>query len=154
MFETVLSLHSILRWGVLLTGALVLAQGLTGVFAGGALGELGKRMQLAFLICIDVQLLLGLALWSLSPTVAAARGDMQAAMQDPEQRYFVVEHGALMLLAVAVVHIGRIAARRADAPRSAHLRTAIYAGIALLLIVLRTPWPFMEPGRPWIRLPS
>lgn len=153
MFETLLSLHSILRWGVVLSGLLVLQQGVTGLMAGGQLGQLGKRVQLAFLICIDLQLLLGLALWATSPTVESARADMGAAMKNSELRYFAVEHGALMILAVAVVHIGRIAARRAASPRSAHLRTAIYAGVALLLILLRTPWPFMDPSRPWIRLP-
>lgn len=153
MFELVLSLHSILRWGVVICGVLVFLQGVVGLFAGGQLGQLGKRVGLAFLICVDVQLLLGLLLWTQSPTVASARGDMGAAMKDPALRYFAVEHGALMLLAVVVVHLGRIAVKRATAPRSAHLRTAIYAGLALVLILLRTPWPFMEPGRPWIRWP-
>lgn len=153
MFETLLSLHSILRWGVVITGLLVFQGALSGVFAGGALGELGKRVQLAFLICVDVQLLLGILLWMSSPTIEAARADMGAAMKDPTQRYFLVEHGLLMLIAIVVVHVGRIAAKRAESPRSQHLRTAIYAGLALLLIAARAPWPFLEPARPWIRLP-
>lgn len=153
MFELVLSLHSILRWGVVLTGALVFLQGISGLMAGGELGQLGKRLQLFFLIFIDLQLLMGLVLWATSPTVQSARGDMGAAMKDPTARYFVVEHGALMLLAVAAVHVGRIIARKAKSPRSGHLRTAIYAGLALVLILLRSPWPFMDPARPWIRLP-
>lgn len=152
-FELVLSLHSILRWGVVLSGLAVLQQGLAGLMAGGELGQLGKRVQLLFLICIDLQFTLGLVLWAISPTVDTARVDMGAAMKDPNLRYFAVEHGALMVLAVFVVHVGRIAVKRAGSARAGHLRTAIYAGVALLLILLRTPWPFMEPGRPWIRLP-
>ncbi len=152
-FELVLSLHSILRWGVVISGLLVLQQGLAGLMAGGDVGPLGRRLRLAFLICIDLQLLLGLVLWATSPTVASARVDMGAAMKDHDLRYFAVEHGLLMLVAVVVVHVGRIAAKRAGTSRAEHLRTAIYAGVALALIALRTPWPFMEPGRPWIRLP-
>ena len=155
MFDVVLSLHSILRWGVVLSGLLVLLQGLSGLLAGGELGALGKRMQLLFLICIDVQLLLGILLWTTSPTVSSARSDMGAAMKDPTLRYFAVEHGALMLLAVVVVHAGRVWFKRTDSPRAGHLRTALYSGVALALIALRTPWPFLEPAlaRPWIRLP-
>jgi len=153
MFEIVLSLHSLLRWGVVITGLLVLQQGVTGLMAGGELGSLGKRVQLLFLMCVDTQLLLGILLWMTSPTVSSARSDMGATMKDPEARYFVVEHGAMMLLAVVVVHIGRVAAKRAQGVRAGHMRTAIYAAVALALIALRTPWPFMEPGRPWIRLP-
>ena len=153
MFELVLSLHSILRWGVVLTGALVLMQGIAGLLAGGELGQLGQRMQLLFLICIDVQLLLGLVTWATSPTVSSARADMGAAMKNPTLRYFAVEHGALMLLAVVVVHAGRGWCKRADSPRAGHLRTALYSGVALALIAVRTPWPFTEQVRPWIRLP-
>jgi hypothetical protein len=153
MFEIVLSLHSLLRWGVVITGLLVLQQGVAGLMAGGELGALGKRVQLWFLMCVDTQLLLGLVLWFVSPTASSARADMGAAMKDHDLRYFVVEHGALMLLAVVVVHVGRVAVKRAGSARSGHLRAAIYSAVALALIALRTPWPFMEPGRPWIRLP-
>jgi cell division protein FtsW (lipid II flippase) len=153
MFEVVLSLHSILRWGVVLSGLLVLIQAVSGLTAGGELSAVGKRMQLVFLICIDVQLLLGILLWTTSPTVTSARADMGAAMKDPTARYFVVEHGALMLLAVIVVHAGRAWFKRAGSPRAGHMRTALYSGVALLLILIRAPWPFMDPARPWIRLP-
>lgn len=153
MYEFLLSLHSILRWGVVITGLLVLQQGITGLMAGGELGALGKRIQLWFLICIDMMLLLGLALWAVSPTVEAARADMGAAMKDPNLRFFAVEHGALMLIAIVVVHVGRVAVKKTESARSAHLWAAIYSGVALALIALRTPWPFMDQARPWIRLP-
>lgn len=153
MFEIVLSLHSILRWGVVITGLLVLQQGLAGVFAGGELGNLGKRVQLWFLMCVDTQLLLGIVLWGISPTVSSARSNMSASMKDQEARYFLIEHGAIMVLAVVVVHVGRVAVKRAGSARAGHMRAAIYSAVALALIALRTPWPFMAPGRPWIRLP-
>jgi hypothetical protein len=152
-FELVLFLHSLLRWGVILSGVLVLLQGAIGLFVGGELGALGKRMQLIFMICIDVQLLLGLALWALSPTVAQGRADMSAAMKDPQLRFWVVEHGLTMLLALVAVHVGRMLVRKAANPRAAHLRTALYSGLALALIFLRTPWPFANVSRPWLYWP-
>jgi hypothetical protein len=74
-------------------------------------------------------------------------------MKDPDLRYFAVEHGAVMLLAVVVVHVGRVLVKRAGSPRTGHLATTLYASVALALIFLRTPWPFLEPSRPWFRLP-
>lgn len=153
LFPWVLSLHSFVRWMVLITGAIVFLQGMVGVLAGGEIGSLGKRLQLAFMINFDVQLLIGILLWVLSPTVSQARADMGEAMKDSELRYFAVEHGMVMVVALAVVHIGRVAAKRATEPRAQHLRTALYAGLALLLICMRTPWPFTEVARPWLRLP-
>ena len=153
LFPWVLSLHSIVRWMVVITGSIVFVQGVLGALVGGQIGSLGKRLQLAFMINVDLQVLIGVLLWMLSPTVNQARADMGASMKDPELRYFAIEHGLVMVLALAVVHVGRLVARRAQEPRAMALRTAIYAGLALLLIGMRTPWPFMDVARPWLRLP-
>jgi cell division protein FtsW (lipid II flippase) len=153
LYELTLSLHSILRWTVLFSGMLVLIAGVLGAMSGDELGALGKRVQLGFMINVDLQVLVGMLLWVLSPVISGARGDMAASMKDPATRYFLVEHGMVMLLALVVVHVGRIFAARATEVRKVHLRTALYSGLALLLIVARMPVPFLEPARPWLRLP-
>jgi hypothetical protein len=155
LYEFVLSLHSFVRWGVVLLGALVLLQSLFGVLAGGELGTLGKRLGLFFMIFLDVQVLIGIALHLfLSPVTRRGMEDMGAAMKDPELRYWVVEHGLAMLIALVLVHVGRVLANHAKSERSAHLRRLVTTVIALGLIFVRTPWPFVEDfGRPWLRLP-
>jgi hypothetical protein len=155
LYEFVLSLHSLLRWAVVGFGALVLVQGLLGMTAGGQVGTLGKRLSLAFMISFDLQVLVGLALHLfLSPITKQGMQDMSASMKDPTQRYWVVEHGLTMILALAVVHIGRALAWRAKSERSAHFRRMITTAIALGLILIRAPWPFSpDVVRPWLRLP-
>jgi hypothetical protein len=155
LYEFVLSLHSLLRWAVVLFGALVLLQGLLGTTAGGQVGTLGKRLGLAFMVSFDLQVLIGLLLHLfLSPVTKAGMQDMSATMKDPTARYWVVEHGVTMILALVVVHIGRALAWRAKSERSAHFRRMVTTAIALGLILIRAPWPFSpDVTRPWITLP-
>ena len=154
LFEFVLSLHSIVRWGVVFFGAVVLLQSLLGLLAAGELGKLGKRLGLAFMLFFDVQVLLGIALYVfLSPTTKQGMQDMGAAMKDPVLRFWVLEHGLAMVVALLFVHVGRGLARKAKSERSAHLRRLLTTAIALGLIFLRTPWPFSAVERPWITLP-
>ena len=68
-------------------------------------------------------------------------------------RFWVVEHGLAMLVALIVVHVGRVLARKAKSERSAHLRRLLTTAIALGLLFIRSPWPFSAVERPWIRLP-
>jgi len=118
LYELALSLHSVLRWLVILFGVLVFLQGLIGTLTGGELGPMGKRLGLFFLICLDLQVLLGIALHVfLSPVTRRAMDDMGAAMKDPELRFWAVEHGAVMLIALLAVHVGRILGRRARSDR-------------------------------------
>jgi len=155
LYEFVLSIHSFVRWAVVVFGVLVLIQGLLGTTAGGQVGTLGKRLGLAFMISFDVQILIGLALHLfLSPITKQGMQDMSASMKDPVTRYWVVEHGLTMILALVVVHIGRMLAWRAKSERSAHFRRMTTTAIALGLILIRAPWPFSpDVQRPWIRMP-
>ena len=154
LYELTLSVHSILRWGVIFFGAVVFLQALLGLMAGGPLGGLGKRLGLVFLILLDVQVLIGIALHVfLSPVTKQGMQDMGAAMKDPATRFWVVEHGLTMLLALVAVHVGRILARKAESERSAHFRRFLTTAIALGLIFIRSPWPFSAVERPWIRWP-
>ncbi len=153
-YELALSLHSFLRWAVLGLGAIVFLMGLIGTLSGGAIGETGRRVGLGFVLAVDLQLLLGLALhvW-LSPTTGNAMADMGAAMKDHELRFWALEHPATMVLAAIVIHVGRLFANRASSERGDHLIRALSAGLGLALILLRTPFPTTAISRPWLRLP-
>ena len=155
-YELALSLHSLLRWLVILFGVLVLLQGLVGMLTGGELGPVGRRLGLVFLICLDLQVLIGIALHVfLSPTTKAYMQDFRGSMGVPDHRFWLVEHGLAMLAALIAVHVGRVLARRASSDRAEHLPRFLTTALALLLILWATPWPFLEEGRarPWIRLP-
>jgi hypothetical protein len=151
MYALVLVLHSWLRWGALVAGilaviALVSKRGQKGTARVDTWG-------LFFMIALDLQLLLGLALYmGLSPNMQAIRADFGAAMRDSVARFWAVEHVMLMLVAVGVVHVGRVLARKASTPEAKRSRLLLCFVIALLAIVAATPWPGLRGGRPLFRI--
>jgi hypothetical protein len=150
MYSAVLLLHSWLRW-------LALGAGVASVFAafgkGGDAVRSAERWGLIFMIALDVQLLLGLLLYgTLSPFTTQAMQDFGGAMRDPLLRFWAVEHFTMMLGAAILVHVGRILARSAKDVEKKRKRMLICFGIALLLILVGIPWPWMTVGRPLFRI--
>jgi hypothetical protein len=146
MYPTVLTFHSYLRWVVIALGAWAVLSVLPSRLAGGR--RASPLPGLLFSIGLDVQMLVGLVLYvALSPITAAAMQDMGAAMGNGAWRFWAVEHPALMILAVVFGHIGRPRRGSTDVRR----RAVVWFGLALLAILLATPWPFMPQGRPWVR---
>ena len=145
MYQIALIVHSWLRWGVILAGILALRSLLTA--------KDGDRWGLLFMMALDVQMLVGLTLYlALSPNMAAILANFGTSMGDPVARFWAVEHGGSMMLAVVFVHVGRVLARRAPTPPEARLRQLICFGIAFVLILAATPWPGMANGRPLFRV--
>jgi len=66
-------------------------------------------------------------------------------------RYWVVEHFTGMLIAIALITIGRGVAKK-GIPDAAKFRRAFWLFLLALIIILATvPWPFRGGvGRPWI----
>ncbi len=116
MYSLVLILHSWLRWAAVVAGVGATLAALTGRQSVSR-PDSSDRWGLLFLITMDLQFLIGLLLYFvLSPTTAAIRQDFAAAMRDPGARFWAVEHLGTMLVAVVMVHVGRVLARKASTP--------------------------------------
>lgn len=141
MHDLVLVLHSWVRWAAIITGVLAT------VSAFGATGRSGRWARI-FPIVLDVQFLLGLILL-LTLNVFA---DFGATMRDPVARFYAVEHGTIMFVAVALAHMGKVLAKKARTPAAARTRALICYGLSTLLLLAGTPWPGRLDHRPLFRL--
>ncbi len=152
MYTLVLILHSWLRWAVLLAGLLAIV----GLFSSRAVPNgthKAEKWVSFFMMGLDTQLLLGLALYLfLSPNTTAMFADFGAAMRDSVARFWAVEHISLMLLAIILVHVGRVLGRKAALPAARRSRLLICVLIAWLAVVAATPWPGLRAGRPLFRI--
>jgi len=142
MHDLVLVLHSWVRWAAIVTGILT-----TFAAFAGTDGR-ANRWARIFTIVLDVQFLLGLVLL-LTLNVFA---DFGATMRDPIARFYAVEHATIMLVAVALAHMGKVLAGKARTPASARTRALICYGLATVLLLIGTPWPGMRDSRPLFRL--
>lgn len=140
MYPTVLGLHNLVRWLVLLAGLWAVVVTWRGWLARGAWTASESRATKAFVGALDLQFTLGLVLYFISPLTRAAFSDMGAAMRDAPVRYFVVEHVFVMVLAVAVAHVGAAKVKKAGTDAERFQRAAVWLGIAFAAVAGFVPW--------------
>lgn len=149
LYSVVLTIHSILRWVVILTALFALIRALTGLSFKRGWMEMDNRAGLFYASAMDLQLLVGLILYFfLSPTTTQALQNFGAAMSNPQARFFGMEHVAGMFIAVVLAHIGRSLSRKATLAAQKHRQALIWFAISLVVLLAAIPWPFLAYGRP------
>lgn len=140
--QTIAAIHNIVRWAILLFGLLTVLNALTGTLKKRVFTESDNKSNLLFMISCDIQLLLGLILLFGNSWMSR----MSNLKTDPSVRFFVMEHSAMMILAWILVHVGRVAVKKAGTDAAKHKRMLIFFGLALVLILISIPWPFRQAG--------
>jgi hypothetical protein len=153
MYSSALWLHSLLRWAVLLTGAIAWFRSIGGGTAKRSWAAKDELWGLLFTISLDTQLLAGLVLYLfLSPFTKIAFQDFGGAMSNASLRFWAVEHITGMIIGIALAHVGRVKIRKAQTDARRHRLATIYFGLALVAIAVSIPWPGMPVSRPLFRL--
>jgi hypothetical protein len=152
MYLAVLTLHSYVRWIVVILAIAAVVRALSGWLGRKEWTALDRRLGVFFSSSMDLQLLLGLILYIfLSPSTHTAFQNFGAAMSDEVLRYWSLDHIGLMLVAVVLVHVGGALSKRAGEARVKHRQAAIFFGLAILIVLYAIPWPFLAYGRPLLR---
>jgi membrane-associated PAP2 superfamily phosphatase len=152
MYTALLFLHSWLRWLVILTGIAALGGAVAGVTTRRAWLPVDNLRLVLFSTTLDVQMLIGLILYAfLSPVTRSGFENMSLTMRDPILRFFVVEHIAGMIIAIALAHVGRAKVRKATEAMVRHRFALIFVGLSMVALLLSIPWPGMPGGRELFR---
>jgi hypothetical protein len=152
MYSSALWLHSLLRWAVLLAGLVAWFRAIGAKTAKRPWTPKDDLWGLLLTIAADLQLVVGLVLYFvLSPITKIGMQNFAAAMRIDTTRFFTVEHAAGMLIAIALIHVGRVKIRKAADPARKHRLAMIFFGIAMVLVIISTPWPGMPVSRPLLR---
>ncbi len=152
LYTVVLYTHSYLRWALLLAVAAVVVRSFAALRRGRTWEAPDERWHRAAVGLVDLQFTLGLALYVwLSPITQAFFAALGPAMKDSVLRFFGLEHVTMMLLGVALVHIGRTRSKKAATPASRHRTVARFTLAGLLALLAGVPWPFLKSARPLAR---
>ncbi len=129
-----------MRWLILVTAVLAIAMPFLN--SSGEVTKKSKLPALSFMITCDIQLLLGLILYfGYSPFgLDAFDNGMSFVMKNPMVRKIAVEHFILMLLALALVHIGYSKAKKATENEQLKKISMKFFGVALIVILAGLPW--------------
>jgi hypothetical protein len=139
-------LHSAIRW-FLLSGLLVsLYTAISCINGKKGLTSGGKLFSRLTVYLAHSQLLVGIALYMISPKVIFRA----SAMSSPILRFFLVEHITAMVASIALITAGySMMKKAADPVRS--VKTLFWFYLAALVVILAMiPWPFLSFGGHWI----
>lgn len=142
MYEILQPLHSYLRYAVLILLIIVIVKSLIGWLGKQKYDKADNGLSLGLFISTHLQLTLGLILYFISPQVQFVAG----MMKDKSLRYWAVEHISVMLIAIILITLARITAKRMADSTAKHRRMFIFNFIALVLIVVS----ILSSGRPLI----
>ncbi|PTN10245.1 hypothetical protein [Mangrovibacterium marinum] len=141
LYTGFLHLHNTLRWIILLAALVTLLKYFIGWFGQQKWDKSANILGAVFTGLMDLQLLTGIALYAfLSPITKAAFQDFGVAMKNADLRFYAVEHLVMMLVAIVLVHIGRIKSKRAQHSKTKYSVGLLFFGIAYIIILAGIPW--------------
>ncbi len=146
------SLHNLTRWALVLLGLIVIVRGFTGWLRGRRFNKDDNRFGMLYTSFFDVQFLLGVILYFSKGWFGVLTADFASAMRAAGTRFFAIEHLLLMFIALVVAHIARSRSRKVSDDTLKHRWAALGYGASFVLMLAAVPWPFLEYGRPWLRL--
>ena len=136
-----LHLHNILRWVILITLLL-------SIYKLFVKQDALKTSKILF-IASHTTLLIGLYQYFVSSLLGfkvIKTVGMKTAMGDSVSRFWGMEHAFTMIIAIILITIGHIRYKKSG---KAGLTRILYL-LALVFLLLMTPWPFRTGvGRPW-----
>lgn len=154
-YEIALIAHSYTRWVLCVLALSVVGGSALSWRRDGAWTLRHARIHRALTGIADLQFSLGVALYIFwSPFAHAFFNDPATAMKERTLRFFGLEHPTMMLLAVALLHVGRTRAEKAQSKKDKHRAATCWTLAALLVVLSSIPWPGLRHGRPLFRKPA
>jgi len=146
MYDWLLSIHNIARWLVLIAALYLIYLSISGL-RSRTYTSADRQAGQIYTGLMDLQLVLGILLLVSSPLVQSALGNLGAAMQNSQTRFFIAEHWVLMLAATILAHVGSSRTKKAADALLKQRQALIWYGLSLALMLLAIPW-----WRPLLRL--
>lgn len=152
MYVTLLALHSLVRWLVLVSLLFAIFRAYSGWSTHKPFSRFDHAVRQCTVAILHAQLLLGVVLYVISPLVYHFLANFNEAVHQRDLRFFGMEHVTMMVLAVAVVTIGAARVKRRTTDTEKYKTMAIWFTVGLLLIFLSIPWAFSPfTSRPYFR---
>lgn len=148
LMETgLLHLHNLLRWVILTLLVITILKNYVDVKK--PFTNIHRKLGLFTMIAGHITLLLGLYQVIFGRYSWTKIPEGVSVMKDSFYRFFLVEHPVLMILAIVLMTIGNKMAKKQMPDGQKHKRVALFFLLALVAILVATPWSFREiVGRP------
>jgi hypothetical protein len=142
MYTFILATHSLIRWLVLTSLLFAIYLAYRGWLSGKNYSRFDDNTRVVTTIIAHTQLVIGLALYFISPIVNYFLHHFNVAVHERQIRFFGMEHVTMMLVAIVLITIGSAKAKRKPDSQQKFKTMAIWFTIALLVILSSIPWSF------------
>jgi hypothetical protein len=140
-YELLKGLHNILRWVVIMGGLYAIATSIHGLYRYRIWTNNDRVAGIIFTSSLNTQLVIGIVLFLVSPFIRGLLNvDDVNPIKEATSRFFVVEHWAVMILAIIAAQLGYSLAIRARDNRTKFLYSTSGYVLAALLIAYGIPW--------------
>jgi len=146
MHTSLLLTHSVFRYFVLVFLLLFVFRSLQGWINKSSFSSLDDKLGFWLFMVAHTQLIIGFVLYFISPVVVFS-GE---SMKDASARYWLVEHGSMMILAIVLITLARVTTKKITDSTAKYKRLFIYNGIAFVIIIVA----ILHSGRGFLNLPS
>lgn len=125
-----LHIHSLFRWLTILFLVLALIKSLNGWLGKKGYNKSDNLVAVLLISFTHLQFLFGLALYFMKGWF-----NQMSNMSDSTVRFWAMEHGLTMLIAVVLITLGRVKSKKAATDVLKHKKGAIFYLIAFVLIL-------------------
>lgn len=152
MYSTLIFLHSLTRWLVVISLTYALYRGYTGFKFQKTFTKTDNAVRHWTATIAHIQLVIGILVYTQSPSIKYFRKHTREALQNWDVTFYSLVHALVMLLAIVLLTIGSAKAKRMPADREKFKTMLLWFFIAFMLIFIAIPWPFSPlSNRPFFR---
>ena len=152
MYSTLLTLHSFIRWLVLISLVLATYRAWRGWRDNKPFSRVDHGLRIGATSVVHTQFVLGVWLYFISPIVDYFLHHFTEAVHMREIRFFGMEHITMMLIAVTLITMGSSLSKRKATDKDKFKTMAIWFAIGLFIIFVSIPWKFSPfTSRPYLR---
>ncbi|MCS6880293.1 MAG: hypothetical protein RMK84_05980 [Oscillochloridaceae bacterium] len=153
IYLTVLTLHNLMRWITLIAGLWAIYRAYRGWWGRRPWTPEDRHAGQWFATALTIQFFIGGLFYCLPGSMAQMLiFDPGTVLRVPPLRFIVLEHAVQMVVALGLAHAGVALAPRATRHIGRHRRAALLFSLAFGITLIAIPWPFLDYGRPWLRL--
>ncbi|MGV3611303.1 MAG: hypothetical protein ACO1N0_10165 [Fluviicola sp.] len=152
MYSTLIFLHSLVRWLVVISLIYSIYRAYVGFKAQKSFSKADNSIRHWTATIAHVQLIIGILVYTQSPSIKYFWKHTKAAFQNWDVTFYSLVHAWMMLLAIVVLTIGSAKAKRMETDSDKFKTMLLWFFIAFLLIFIAIPWPFSPlSNRPYLR---
>ena len=152
MYATILTIHSLFRWLVLLSLCYAIFRAYRGYRTNSFFSNWDNKLRHWTATIAHVQLIFGVLVYLKSPIIQFYFSDFKHLISNWELTFFGLFHSILMLTAIVVITIGSAKAKRKKTDTEKFKIMFVWFSIALIIIFIAIPWPFSPlANRPYLR---